>query len=464
MLHAQLFKADGIGFGHSSITGTIHLLTTVADCQHKKTHLIIRLTNNVHPVKVFFSIDATHAKGQAGDMKTDDFKRVADELKNDLILFAQKLMQTPSMSGKEAAICRLTIEEMEKLGFDQAFMDGAGNAVGIVKGQEPDAPVYALNSHLDHVDPGEASLWKHPPYSGDISAGSIHGRGASDTKGALAVQVYSLAVLRRMGLRPKGDVYVTGVVMEEVGGFGTRYFLENTDRKPDCVILGEGTENNIKLGHRAGIRAIASFIGKGAHASAPERGINPHYAAARFLLKLEQMLPSLKKDPDLGQTSVAPTVYKTGVSSNNVIPGQVDIFLDMRSVAETADEALAIYRQIAKEACPPEIRVTFELPQRTLTSYTGLQDPFKGSKTRAFKLEKDNAFVQKAVSVITETIGRPPALGYWLFSTDGRYTAEAGIPTYGFSPCEEYLAHTADDHIKIDMMMDSLYCYPQILI
>ena len=91
-------------------------------------------------------------------MKPDDFKRVADELKDDLVLFAQKLMQTPSMSGKEAAVGRLTIEEMEKLGFDQAFIDGVGNAVGIVKGQEPDAPVYALNSHLDHVDPGEASL------------------------------------------------------------------------------------------------------------------------------------------------------------------------------------------------------------------------------------------------------------------------------------------------------------------
>jgi succinyl-diaminopimelate desuccinylase len=397
-------------------------------------------------------------------MKTDDFKRVADELKDDLVLFTQKLLQTPSMSGNEAAVAQLTIDEMEKLGFDQAFIDGAGNAVGIVRGQQQDAPVYALNSHLDHVDPGEASLWKHAPYSGDISAGCIYGRGASDTKGAFAVQVYCLGVLRRMGLKPKGDVYVTGVVMEEVGGFGTRYFLENTDRKPDCVVLGEGTENNIKLGHRAGIRAKASFIGKGAHASAPERGINPHYAAARFLLALEKVLPTLKKDPDLGQTTVAPTVYTTGVSSNNVIPGQVDIFLDMRSVAETADEALGIYRHIAKEACPPEIRTVIEPPQRSLTSYTGLKDPFKGSGTESFKLEKDNGFVQKAVSVITQTMGRPPALGYWLFCTDGRYSAEAGIPTYGFSPCEERLAHTADDHIKIDMMMDSLYCYPQILI
>ena len=145
---------------------------------------------------------------------------------------------------------------------------------------------------------------------------------------------------------------------------------------------------------------------------------------------------------------------------------------DYKRVADELKDDLVLFAQkliqtpsmSGKEACPPEIRVTFQLPQRTLTSYTGLQDPFKGSRTTAFKLEKDNVFVQKAVSVITQTLGSPPALGYWLFSTDGRYTAEAGIPTYGFSPCEEHLAHTADDHIKIDMMMDSLYCYPQILI
>jgi len=283
-------------------------------------------------------------------------------VKADLIAFTQKLLQTPSMSCHEEAVCRLSVAEMERLGYDRTDIDGAGNAIGIVKGADPDAPVIALNSHLDHVDPGEPGLWEHDPYSGDIADGKIYGRGASDTKGAFAVQVYALAVLKRMGLKPKGDVYVTGVVMEEVGGFGTRYFLEHTDRKPDCVILGEGTENNIKLGHRAGIR------------------------------------------------------------------------------------------------------VEIHRPQRRLTSYTGLQDPCTGAAATAFKLGKDNPFVQKAVSVITRSLGRAPALGYWLFGTDGRFMAEAGIPTYGFSPCEEPLAHTADDHIKIDMMMDALYCYPRILI
>jgi len=397
-------------------------------------------------------------------MDIENIKQTANDLREDLVSFCRQLVQTPSMSGQEADICALAVTTMEQLGFDEAYVDEAGNAIGLVKGEDPNAPVYMFNSHLDHVDPGELDQWEHEPYAGDIQDGRIYGRGASDTKGAFAVQVYALEVLRRMGVRPKGDVYVTGVVLEEVGGFGTRYILEKMDRKPDCVVLGEATENNIKLGHRAGIRANISFIGKSAHASAPERGVNPHFTAARFLLKLEEMLPDLKLDPDLGRTTVAPTVYHTGVTSTNVIPGQVDIILDMRSVVETAEEALDIYRGIADGVCPPNVRAELSLPKRTLKSYTGLEDTFSGAETSGYKLEKTDSYAQKAASVIQNTLGRPPQFGYWLFGTDGRFTAAAGIPTYGFSPCEEDLAHTADDHVKIDMMMDALYCYPQLLL
>jgi succinyl-diaminopimelate desuccinylase len=390
-------------------------------------------------------------------------KQAADELKDDLIGFCRELIRTPSMPGQEEVIAKLTVQKMEMLGYDEAYIDGVGNAVGVVKGEDPDAPVYMLNSHLDHVDPGDQSEWKHDPYSGDIEDGKIYGRGASDTKGAFAVQVYAPEVLRRLGIKPKGDVYVTGVVLEEVGGFGTWYILENLNVKPDCVILGEATENNIKLGHRCGIRVKATFYGKSVHASAPQRGINPHYAAARFLLKLEEILPGLKTDPDLGQTTVAPTIYHTGVSSNNVVPGQVDIILDMRSAGETAEDTLDIYRSIAAQVCPKDVKAEFSLEKRAVQSYTGLTDPRHGESVGGFKLEKESPFVQRAASVIEGTLAYSPKFEYWHFATDGRFTAAAGIPTYGFSPCEEHLAHTADDHVSIDMMMDALYCYPQIL-
>ena len=36
-------------------------------------------------------------------------------------------------------------------------------------------------------------------------------------------------------------------------------------------------------------------------------------------------------------------------------------------------------------------------------------------------------------------------------------------PTYGFSPCEEQLAHTVFDSVSIELMAESLCCYPRLL-
>ncbi len=397
-------------------------------------------------------------------MDIQNIKQASDELKEALIDYCRELIQTPSMPGQESEIAKLTVSKMKHLSYDRVYIDGVGNVIGLVKGSDPHAPVYMLNSHLDHVDPGDRSEWKHDPYSGDIENGNIFGRGASDTKGAFAVQVYSLEVLRRLGIKPKGDVYVTGVVLEEVGGFGTRYIMEHMDVKPDCIILGEATENNIKIGHRGAIRCKATFHGKSVHASTPQSGVNPHYAAARFLLKLEEILPDLQTDPDLGQTTVTPTFYHTGMSSDNVVPGKVNIFLDMRSAGETSEDALDIYRSIASEVCPREVKTEFRLDSRAVQSYTGLTDPLRCESVGGYKLERDNPFVRKAALVIEDTLSYSPEFEYWKFSTDGRFTAAAGIPTYGFSPCEERLAHTSNDHVNIDMMMDSLYCYAQIFL
>jgi acetylornithine deacetylase/succinyl-diaminopimelate desuccinylase-like protein len=46
------------------------------------------------------------------------------------------------------------------------------------------------------------------------------------------------------------------------------------------------------------------------------------------------------------------------------------------------------------------------------------------------------------------------------FSTDGAYTAGiANIPTIGFGPGDEKLAHTADDQVRLDDVFDAARVY-----
>ena len=160
-----------------------------------------------------------------------------DLLLADCIDFTQQLIQTPSMSHQESEIANLIAAELYRLAFDEVAIDGIGNVIGRIHGQDRKLPALVLNTHLDHVDPGDPSLWAVPPYSGTIVDGHIIGRGACDIKGPLAVQVYAMAALRRSGRRPRRDVVFTGVVQEEIGGAGAQYWVENLDYPVALVVI-----------------------------------------------------------------------------------------------------------------------------------------------------------------------------------------------------------------------------------
>ena len=53
---------------------------------------------------------------------------------------------------------------------------------------------------------------------------------------------------------PPGDVYVTGVVQEEVGGLGARYLAQRL--RTDLVLIGEPSSNQLRRGHRGRVELI----------------------------------------------------------------------------------------------------------------------------------------------------------------------------------------------------------------
>src|SRR5688572_7942394 len=91
-----------------------------------------------------------------------------DQLLRDCVDFTRRLIQTPSMSFEEAAIARVIAEKMRRLGFDEVWLDEMENVCGRIYGRDRSLPALVLNSHTDHVDPGDPSLWPVPPYSGEI--------------------------------------------------------------------------------------------------------------------------------------------------------------------------------------------------------------------------------------------------------------------------------------------------------
>jgi succinyl-diaminopimelate desuccinylase len=379
------------------------------------------------------------------------------------IRFAADLVRIPSLSGEEGAVARRIVDEMRALGFDEARTDRAGNVVGRILGTDG-APAILLSSHMDVVDVGDAEGWEHDPLGGVVADGCLHGRGAMDVKGQLALQVYAAA--RFVHDRPAGDVRVIFSVFEEKGGWGMMHHMETLDARPGAVILGEATGLDLCTGHRGHAELAVEIHGLAAHASAPERGRNPNHALPYVLLALRELSDAQPRDPVLGRATLTPTVIETWPRSGNVIPDRVRITLDLRVLPGwDEDGAVAELRALLAERVPPIAGVRVEvLPGRvTHRAWTGWEDEH-GNFTPGYLLPDDHVVVQAAARAIGAATGRPPAIRPWKFGTDGGHSCGTrGIPTIGFAPGLETLAHTNRERLDLAQARVAYDAYPALI-
>jgi succinyl-diaminopimelate desuccinylase len=376
-------------------------------------------------------------------------------LLEDCVDFARRLIQTPSMSFEEQAAAELVASEMRRLGFDDVWLDDIGNACGRINGQDRDLGTLVLNSHLDHVDPGDPELWPVPPYSAEIVDGRILGRGACDIKGPLAVQIYSMAALLRQGARPRRDLLFTGVVQEEIGGAGAVHWAANVDYPVALLVLGEPSQNRLSLGHRGLLSMWVTFRGRSVHASVPESGHNPNYDLANFLARLQNGQSELAGHPLLGPTTVAPTLLEVDTRSPNVTPAWSRVLLDFRTAAESPNSLQAFVRRLAGDPAPSLSHGWAREP------HSGLPD--SDEVIFGFYTPPDDEVVQQVRRLLAAGMGMAPDLTSYQFATDGRHFVPYDFPIVGFAPGEERLAHTVAESISIAEMDQALHGYVHLL-
>src|SRR4051812_12071749 len=94
--------------------------------------------------------------------------RGAEELREPLVAFTRRLIQTPSLPGEEGDVAKLVTAEMQSLGYDEVTVDEAGNVIGHIRATSSPAGArerrgIMLNTHMDHVDVGDPDRWPYPP-------------------------------------------------------------------------------------------------------------------------------------------------------------------------------------------------------------------------------------------------------------------------------------------------------------
>ncbi|HKP52378.1 MAG TPA: M20/M25/M40 family metallo-hydrolase [Chloroflexia bacterium] len=383
--------------------------------------------------------------------------REAEALREPMVDFTRRLVQTPSLPGQEATVARIVADEMGQLGYDDVSMDEAGNVVGRLFANSPEAVSgkrIMFNTHMDHVDVGDESKWPYPPYEAVVRDGEIWGRGTSDLKGSLACHIYMGALLKRLEIPRRNDIYVAGVVLEELGGLGSMFL---SDRLPvDYIIIGEPSENRLAIGHRGRYEVHVTVTGKSVHASVPNSGINPLYSMAHFLGEVEQMhFTTDPRYPALGPTSIAPTIFTTDQSSPNVVPGECHMILDVRNTpADVPNLMLERIEPVLQGSLRGGATGTAHVPPVTLTSFTGLTRTFSGHG--AFALAPDSPLVSQCRALLDAATRQEVPVQMWRFATDAGHFIERGMQVIGYGPGYESVIHTIEERISIDMMVEGM--------
>ena len=381
------------------------------------------------------------------------------------LAFASDLIRTPGLPGEEGEVAARLRREMEDLGLADVRVDAAGNVIGVARGRG-EAPPLLLNCHLDVVAEGDHSEWEVPPFSGEVRDGFLHGRGAMDIKGPLALQTYAAASVAG---RAPGDVIVAHTVLEERGGLGMKHLLESGAVDPGAVIIGESTDGDVCIGHRGRAELEVVIEGLAGHASAPDRARNALDLLGDVLAAARALAEGQPSDPRLGSASVTATMVDVLPESRNVIPDRVTVVLDWRILPGTDDEALlaqvraAIVRRVPElpEGLSIDARMATEL-QRTYTGVEEERDLF----TPGFLMDASHPVVAAAAAAVgvRDQPDRPAAVRPWTFATDGGWSCGVhGIPTVGFAPGQEHYAHTNRERLDVEEARWAYARYPALI-
>jgi len=363
-----------------------------------------------------------------------------------------KLVKIKSLSTQEKDVQLELKRQMEEAGFDDVFIDGLGNVIGRIGNGKK---ILAIDGHMDTVDMGNMENWSFNPLGGEIKDGFVHGRGTVDQEGGPAAFVTSGRILKELGFDKDMTIYFVGSVMEEdCDGLCWKYIVEEDKIKPDFVISTEPTNLNIYRGHRGRMEMHVHFYGVSSHGSAPERGKNAIYMASRTALEIEKLNERLKFDEFLGKGSVTISEIISGSPSLCAVADYARIHLDRRLTwGETKESAVKEVEEVLKG-----MNAKVEVLNYSEKAFTGLEYGME-KYYPTWKMPEDHQVVQTGVKAFKNLFNKDVKVDKWTFSTNGIMTCGTyGIPTIGFGPGNEVLAHAPNEKVPInDLVIASAF-------
>jgi acetylornithine deacetylase len=232
----------------------------------------------------------------------------------DAVALTSRTVSIKSYSGDEAQIAEFTAATLRELGLDvkmQPVAPSRFNVIGTWRGRR-NGPSFMYNGHMDTNPAGEG--WSRDPLAGDVDDRFVYGIGVCNMKSANASAIQAVAMLKRVGFSPAGDLVLAFVVGELQGGIGTARLIESGLRT-DYFVVGEPTELTLLTRHSASFVFEIAVLGKTRHLSRRDEGVDAIAQAEKLLPRLRSLVFSgAASDDDRALNRINIGVIRGGVS------------------------------------------------------------------------------------------------------------------------------------------------------
>ena len=345
-------------------------------------------------------------------------------------------------SGEESRNADTLQSFLEGAGLDverYTAAPGRDSLIARIEGRDPAAPSLALMGHTDVV-PADEESWTRDPFGGELVDGEVWGRGAVDMLNLTASMAVAFRRLARDDrFRPAGDLVFVAVADEESGSnHGLRWLAEHAREAmfADYVLTENG---GVHAGRPDAPLVTCNVAEKGVawrrlrvrgtpgHGSMPFRSDNALVKAAAVVTRIAEYRPAprfhelwrtrvetlpvddetrralldpariddlLASLPNVGSAAYLHACTHTtfsanvlgGTSKTNVIPGHVEIDVDVRTLPGEDDAAVRAHLREAVGDLADEIEIETIIDDAATISPTStpLWDSLQRSVARPF--------------------------------------------------------------------------------
>jgi succinyl-diaminopimelate desuccinylase len=359
------------------------------------------------------------------------------DLAADVLALTRALVDAPSVSGSETALADAVEAALRGLGGLE--VERVGDAV--LARTNLDLPTrVVLAGHLDTVPIAE----NVPSDLREVDGlQRLYGCGASDMKAGDAVMLRLAGRFGVPGAEPAHDLTFVFYDNEEVEAVKNGLGRVARERRGwlygDLAILLEPTDGEIEAGCQGTLRAVLEVPGRRSHSARSWLGVNAVHGAAGILATLAGYVA---REVEIDGCTYREGLNAVGIAggvAGNVIPDECRVTVNFRYAPDRDEDAAEAHvREVFADAVTAGATLT--VVDNAGGALPGLSEP--------------------AAAAFVAAVGRPARakLGW----TDVARFAAFGIPAVNYGPGDPQLAHTREEHVRVDRLQpaeDALIAY-----